>query len=206
VTRRQNRVFVALRLPSKVPDLLTRTLAIIDACSKHPLLKNPTPSMAELTVLNQELRDAHTNLGLVGKAGRTARDVKETALRRGLSTLGKCVEDQANLDIAHAPAFINAAHMFVRNESTRRKKPFDVSDGDVSGSIVVDVLSAGDNATYEWQISLDGGKTFVVAKITKQCKTTLTGLPAGTYVHIRCSILVKTGVVRMTDTIIYLVK
>jgi hypothetical protein len=35
VTRRQNRVFVVLDLPGRVPDLIIRARAIIEACAAH---------------------------------------------------------------------------------------------------------------------------------------------------------------------------
>jgi hypothetical protein len=206
VTRRQNRVFVALKLPGKVPDLLSHARAILEACSKHPLLVSPTPSMAELATLVAELGDRQTDLAVGGPGKRAARDVALDRLRHGLTTLGQCVEDQASLDLDHAEAFIAAAFMTTRARSTRRKQPFTVTDGPVSGTVVVEVRAAGDTVRYKWLSSLDGGTTWLVARLTTQCKTTLTGLPAGTYVHFRCEVMVKTGVATTTEPIVFLVK
>jgi hypothetical protein len=40
-------------------------------------------------------------------------------------------------------------------------------------------------ASYAWEYSLDGGKTWVAAPITTQGRTTIAGLPSGTTVQFR---------------------
>ena len=206
MTRRQNRVFVVLDLPGRVPDLIIRARAIIEACATHPRLKNPDPPLADLTALADDVEAAQTAMGLGGKDARPARDVVADRLRKALKRLGLCVEDQANLPGEDAESFIHLALMYPRARSTRRKKPISVKSSTSPGSAVVDVRAAGANVLYKWQVSVDGGKTWPVYKETKQSKTTLEGLPVGQTVLIRCEYIGIDAVPHLTDVIAYLVK
>ena len=54
--------------------------------------------------------------------------------------------------------------------------------GSVSGAVTLITASAGDRASYEWEVSSDGAKTWTVLPATLQAKTAMTGLtPAATY-------------------------
>jgi hypothetical protein len=61
-------------------------------------------------------------------------------------------------------------------------------------------------ATYEWEWSVDGGKTRNAAPKTLHAKTTIVGLPVGTYVPFRYRAVTKTGVGDWSDPITVLVK
>jgi hypothetical protein len=52
---------------------------------------------------------------------------------------------------------------------------------------------AGKRASYEWQYSVDGGKTWVAAPATLQAKTSVAGLAAGTTVQFRYLAVTKAG-------------
>jgi hypothetical protein len=206
VTRRQNRVFVVLKLPQSAPALIIRARAIVEACKKHPGLKNPTPSLAQLSALVAALSRAEVAKDLGGLGKRDARDHAADNLREALHALAKCVETQANLDLEHAVAFVEAAGMSTRAASRRRKKPFTVKPGPVPGSVVVEVLSVGDKGFYRWSCSLDGGKTFQLWETTAQSKATLRGLPSGVEVHFYCVATGRDGIPRTSETLILRVK
>jgi len=206
VTRRQNRVFVVLKLPHSVPALISAARAYIEACRKHPRLKNPKPSLAELTALVEALSTAEVDKQLGGHGKWDARDVAADNLREALHALGKCVEDQANRDPATAESFIAEAGMSTRAASRRRKKPFTVKVGDAPGTAVVEVISVGDTGLYQWFCSLDGGKTFQLWTSTSQSKTTLTRLPSGVEVLIYCVATGRDGVPWTSETLSVRVK
>ena len=140
MTRRQNRVFVALKLPQSVPALVVAARAILDRCKKHPRLKNPDKQLG-------------------GRGKREVRDQATDKVREALHDLAKCVETQANRDLATAESFVAEAGMSTRAASRRRKKPFTLKPGPVPGSVVVEVIAVDDAASYRWFCSLDGGKT-----------------------------------------------
>jgi hypothetical protein len=55
------------------------------------------------------------------------------------------------------------------------------------------VRAAALRASYEWESSVDGGKTWTPAPPTLQAKTDISGLPAGTVVQFRFRAVTKTG-------------
>jgi hypothetical protein len=63
--------------------------------------------------------------------------------------------------------------------ASRRARAFAARPGAVSGSAKVVAVSAGHRASYEWQYSIDGGKTWVTAPVTLQSKTTIAGFAPG---------------------------
>jgi len=206
VTRRQNRVFVVLKLPQSVPALITTARAILDRCRKHAGLKNPKPSLAEVTALVDTLSRAEVDKQLGGHGKRDARDHAADNVREALQALAKCVETQANRNLATAESFVAEAGMSTRAGSSRRKKPFTVKPGPVPGSVIVEVIAVDDAALYRWFCSLDGGKTFKQWTSTAQSKTTLTGLPSGVEVHFYCEATGRDGVPWTSETLTLRVK
>ena len=65
--------------------------------------------------------------------------------------------------------------------------------GVVSGTIHVIAQSAGPRACYEWQYSLDAGKTWAQVANTMQAKTTMVGLPVATTVEFRYRVTTRAG-------------
>jgi hypothetical protein len=60
--------------------------------------------------------------------------------------------------------------------------------------------------SYEWQYSVDGGKTWVVAPVTLQAKTTILGLTPGATVTFRYRGVTKTGDGDWSQLITFIVK
>ena len=74
------------------------------------------------------------------------------------------------------------------------------------GTATATAAVAARRASYEWQYSTDGGKTWVTAPVTLQSKTTLLGLPAGTTVMFRSRAVTKVGEGEWTQVASLLVK
>jgi hypothetical protein len=83
--------------------------------------------------------------------------------------------------------------MAVRKVATRATRVFAATPGLVSGSAKLTATIAARRASYEWEYSLDGGKTWVTLPSTLQAKTTVAGLPVGTSVLFRYKAVTKTG-------------
>ncbi len=75
----------------------------------------------------------------------------------------------------------------------RAPRPFEAKPGAVSGSVKLVAASAARRASYEWQYSVDGGKTWQVAPVTLQTKTTVIGLTPGATVTFRYREVTKAG-------------
>ena len=102
------------------------------------------------------------------------------------------VQHLADGDPENAEAIITGPSMSVRKAPVRAPRTFGVRQGSVSGQVHVFAPSAG-RAAYEWQYSLDGGKTWQDVEPTLQSSTTISGLPAGTTVLFRHRILTRAG-------------
>jgi hypothetical protein len=53
--------------------------------------------------------------------------------------------------------------------------------------------SAGHRVSYEWEYSVDGGKTWTLATPTMKTRTTVSGLPSTTVVLFRYRAVTTTG-------------
>ena len=83
--------------------------------------------------------------------------------------------------------------MAVKKTAVRHPRVFEATPGDVSGSAKLIAASAARRASYEWEYSTDGGKTWVTAPATLQAKTTVPGLTPGATVTFRYRPVTKTG-------------
>ncbi len=110
-----------------------------------------------------------------------------------LQELKTYVQHQADADAESAPAIIQGAGMNVRKTAVRKPRVFAAAPGAVSGTVKLEAASAAHRASYEWQYSTDGGKTWLVAPSTLQAKTTVPGLTPGASVMFRYRAVTKTG-------------
>jgi hypothetical protein len=72
-------------------------------------------------------------------------------------------------------------------------RAFAAKPGAVTGTAKVLAATAGRCASYEWQYSTDGGKTWITAPVTLQSKTTIAGLAAGATVLFKYRPVTKAG-------------
>jgi len=103
-------------------------------------------------------------------------------------------------------SIIASAGVGVKKPVARAPRVFDAKLGPVSGTAKLLAASAGHRASYEWQYSTDGGKTWVLAPVTLQAKTTIVGLTPGATVQFRYRPVTKVGEGDWSQTIVLLVK
>ncbi|HEY6459239.1 MAG TPA: fibronectin type III domain-containing protein, partial [Polyangiaceae bacterium] len=104
------------------------------------------------------------------------------------------VQSVADGDAATSAAVIASANIAVRKTAVRPLRGFHVVQAAVSGAAKLVVPAAGHRASYDWEYSPDGGKTWVGAPSTLTASTSIAGLPAGTSVQFRYRALTKAGV------------
>jgi hypothetical protein len=75
----------------------------------------------------------------------------------------------------------------------RAPRVFAAKPGIVSGAVKLATASAGHRASYDWEYSIDGGKTWVAMPSTLQARTTLSGMVPGATVMFRYRAVIKTG-------------
>jgi hypothetical protein len=187
------RSIVSLRLPKSVPVLIGMTRAIISAMTNNPSFPDPQPSIATVSAALSALEAAETAVH-----GRTLGAVAErTGKRRALATLlaqlKAYIQMVADGDAETAESVIRSAGVGVRKAVIRQKQVFAARRGVVSGSVKLTTQSVARRASYEWQYSLDAGKTWQTMPVTLQARTTLSGLAPGITATFRSRPVTKAG-------------
>jgi len=147
-----------------------------------------------------------------GSSGLTVVPLRASAVCSQLETvpstrsLGAYVQAIADADVENGAAIIGSSGLLLRKMPVRKPRVAAVKPGAMSGSVEVVAPPAARRAAYEWQYSLDGGKTWVEASPSLQAKQTIVGLPVGSSVMFRYRAVVKTGPLDWGQPIALLVK
>jgi hypothetical protein len=192
-TAKQTRVFVVLKLPLPVPQLIKTAQAIIAALTSNVHIPNPNPPLPSLTTAVNTLvaDEAATKTRAAGTVA--TRNVSRTTLLSLLHATKANVQQVADLNPEQAEAIITSAGMGVRKATTRTKAPFVAKPGAVSGTVKLVVKAAAVRASYDWEWSADAGKTWTAVLPTLQAKTEIPGLPVATVVQFRYRAVTKAG-------------
>jgi hypothetical protein len=189
----QNRVFVALKLPLPVPKLAKVAQAIIAAQTSNPHVPSPSPPLATLTAALDALVAAETATKTRAAGTVQARNVARTNLLSLLQASKANVQQLADANPEQGELIATSAGMGVRKTAARSKPPFAAKPGAVSGTVVLAAKAAAARASYDWQWSGDGGKTWTAVLPTLQAKTEIPGLPVATTVQFRFRAVTKAG-------------
>jgi len=161
----------------------------------------------QLNALEQEINVSNQNLkAAVAQYQESRAALLQRETLQLLEQLKTYVQTVADASASDSEGIIQSAGMAVRKTAVRAPRVFNAVQGDVSGSVKLVTASAGHRAAYNWQYSLDGGKTWVVIPSTLQAKTTVAGLTAGTTVEFRYQALTKTGEGNWSQVVSLLVK
>jgi hypothetical protein len=192
-TKSPHRTTVTLSLPKRVPALIVYAKGIVQRMTANPSFPNPTPTLGALDAAIGELQAAETAALSRTKGAVAVRNEKRTTLVALLQQLRTYVQARADADPANAPSIIQSAGVAVRKTPTRRARAFTAKQGPVSGVAKIVAATAGRRASYEWQYSTDGGKTWITAPSTLQAKTNVAGLVPGSTVEFKYRAVIKTG-------------
>ncbi len=122
-----------------------------------------------------------------------ARNVARGDFVAGLHALRAQVQSVADANPENAEAIITSAAMSVKKVPVHKPRAFEARQRPVSGSVELLTKSAGPRSAYDWQYSVDGGKTWTDVTSTLQAKTVINGLPVATNVMFRYRVLTKSG-------------
>ena len=197
---------VSLLLPTKVADLITYATRIVSMMTGNPLFPTPTPPLPTVTVAIDDLQIAETAALARTKGAATTRNEKRAALVIMLRQLRGYVQSIADATPESGPSIIQSAGLAVRKTPTKAAQAFAAKQGAVSGSARVTAVVAARRASYEWEYSLDGGKTWVATAGTLKASTTVTGLPVGTAAQFRYRAITKAGQGDWSQAVVLVVK
>jgi hypothetical protein len=205
-TKTTHRALVALALPTAVPALITYAMRIVTAMTGNPAFPTPVPALSAVTAAVVSLQPAEQAALARTKGAVATRNEQRTALVSLLQHLKAYIQVTADANVDNATSIIESAGVAVRKEPVRKPRVFAAKPGANSGTVELVTAAAARRASYEWQYSTDGGKTWVSAPSTLQAKTTVTGLTAGTTVEFRFKSVVKAGESDWSAPIALLVK
>jgi hypothetical protein len=184
----------SLKLPAtKVPALITYAQGIVKGMTGNTSFPNPVPTLASVTAAINDLQTAETAALARTKGAVATRNEARTALVVLLEQLKAYIQAAADASPENGASIIQSAGVAVRKTPTHPARIFEATPGDVSGVAKVVAPAAARRASYEWEYSLDGGKTWVTLPSTLQAKTSVTGLASGTAVQFKYRPVTKTG-------------
>jgi hypothetical protein len=201
-----HRALVALNLPSPVPLLIAVARAILLALTGNASFPNPTPTLVAFQAAIVDLENAESAAQTRAKGAAQVRDGKRTTLLLLLDGLRSYVQTIADADKENGAALIHSAGMGLRKIPVHAPRVFRATMGGVSGSVQLVNASAGRGASYDWESSTDGGKTWQVAPSTTRARTLFTGLAPATTVMFRSRALTKAGEGDWTTPISFVVQ
>jgi hypothetical protein len=184
-TTTTSRSIAVLKLPTKVLALINLAQAIAKALTNNPHFPDPTPTLAAIVAAIAALVTSQNACLTRVKGAVVQRNAAKKALVQLLELLRANIQSTADADPDNALAIIESAGIGVRKTAVRAPRVFAATQGAVSGSAKLVAPSAGPRSSYEWEVSTDGGKTWVTAPPSVQAKTTLQGLASGTTVQFR---------------------
>jgi hypothetical protein len=161
--------------------------------ANNPSFPSPIPSLAALTAAIDDLQIAEAAALSRIKGAVAVRDDKKAALVRLLKQLKGYVQTVADADVENAGAIITSSSLAVKKTPVRKPRVFEAVQGAASGSAKLVAASAGPRSSYEWEYSIDGGKTWVTAPVTLQARTLVSGLTVGSVVLFRYRPVTKAG-------------
>jgi hypothetical protein len=188
-----HRSYAALGLEKPVPALITQATNFVTRMTGNPYFPTPTPNLALITTAIGTLQTAEVAALSRVKGAAAARDQKRKELVVLLQQLRTYVQTVADADEANGPAIIESAGLSVRKKLTRAPRVFAAKLGPNTGVADLITASAGKRASYDWQYSIDGGKTWVLLTSTLKAETTVSGLTPGVVAQFKYRAVTKSG-------------
>ncbi|HEY3818623.1 MAG TPA: fibronectin type III domain-containing protein [Polyangiaceae bacterium] len=206
MTASMQRPQAVLKLPSRNPARIAAARVIVARMTDNPWFPSPTPSLASVTAAIDAFHEAEVATLSRARGAAAVRDAKRTLLTKVLGRLQAYVQGVADDNPESAVTIIESAGMSVKKPTSVAKAPFAVQPGDVSGSVRLVLLAVAKRASYEWQWSRDGGKTWNTAEKTLTAKTVVSGLPAETTCLFRHRATTRTGMGDWSEPVAFLVR
>jgi hypothetical protein len=175
-----NRILVALPIPSRIFDLIGLAKSVVDRISTSALFPSPSPAPSAVNTAIADLEAAELQVIARVRGSVATRNEKRAvlvALIHGLKAYVQHVADSG--DRAEAAIVITTAGMNVAKSRARVARQFGVRPGELSGSVEIYGKVAARRAAYEWEASGDGGKTWKLLPVTMQSKTSVSELVPG---------------------------
>jgi len=189
-----HRSLAILKLPKVVAQIITFAQGVVTAMTNNPKFPSPSPALSVITAAIAALAAAEVAALTRVKGAVTTRNDKKAALVALLQQLRTYVQTVADDDPDNSANVIQSAGFVVKKTPVHKPRTFTLTQGAASGTAKVVCPTAGHRASYDWEYSTDGGKTWVELPSTLQAKTSITGLTQGATLLVRYRAVTKSGV------------
>jgi hypothetical protein len=179
----------------RIGDFILKCKTIVLDIGNSPVFfATPDPALAGVTTNINALETSQTvaDTRVVGSAA--ARDLDYNEVLDDIHGLQGYVQKQADnaVDEPTAIAIINASGFSLRVNGVHVKPPLAVEQSVATGEIILRAKSAGNRASYDWQMSTDG-TTWEDLESTLQAKTTVSGLTIDRRTYFRFRSILPSG-------------
>jgi hypothetical protein len=196
---------VALRLPRSVPALLIQAKRIVQAMTNNPDFPAPTPSLAAVTAQIADVDAAETTVKTRLKGAADLRNVKLNALTSSLFLLAAYVQNLIDANEGEGAALIESAGMNQRRPYSRSTADLSAKMGPSPGLVILRARASKKRAAYEWEMSTDGGATWIALATTTLAAFQVPNLVEGSAYHFRVRTIVGSAPGEWTQAIRFLV-
>jgi len=182
----------SLKLPRRVPALITYAQGIVTSMTNNPHFPAPVPALTAVSGAISDLQVAETAALARTKGAVATRNAKRTTLVSLLKQLLAYVQGIADGSPENGPSIIESAGLAVKKTPTHVARVFEAKQGASPGLVKLLAPSAAHRSSYLWQYSIDGGKNWVDLMPTLQARTSVT-LSPGSSAQFRYRSVTKTG-------------
>jgi len=193
INTKPHRALATLKLPRRITDLINLAQVILKGMTGNPYFPNPSPSVASMQTAYDALVAAQAGATVRTKGAAALRNTKKQTLVTLLEEWRTFVQSTADANPESGPAIIESSGVALRKSPVRAPAGFHAKAGPAPGTVKLVAPAAGHRAAYDWQSSVDGGKTWVDMTSTLGARTSLSGLASQTTVMFRYRTVLKTG-------------
>ena len=175
---------IALLLPGPVPALISEGRHVVKSTKASQKLQAVWPAADKLNTDLDTLQASEAAAKKGGEGAVDQRNLDEGVVRTDFELVKAGVLAAAAADPTNAAVIVAESGLNEKKKSNRKKtKPDVLFPG--GGQAHVFVKSVKRGASYEWQISSDGGLTWVAAGTTTRADQISSGLTAGATYKVR---------------------
>ena len=206
MTVSMKRILAAVYPPENTGALVILATAIVDKIDGNAHFPNPVPALAKVKEAIDALQEAEVVSQSRTRGTKEARNEARTKLSSLLTRLRAHVQGVADDDPDNAGSIIESAGMSVQPKGPRAKPLLTARKGSVQGTVVLAAKAAAKVATYLWQMSDDGGRTWTDLPSTIQAKTKVSSLVPGRTYSFRYRALTRRGTSDAVDPVSIIVQ
>jgi hypothetical protein len=173
------RTRIALNLPQVVTALIVYGRHVVLAMTGNPWFPSPNPPLPQVTADLDALEAANIVAQGRAKGAVSAREQKQVAVENDLLGLQAYAEGIALQHPEQSVAIIESGGMSPRQFLRRPKPPLSAHMGVAPDEVILTAKAARRGSAYEWQYSLDGGRTWIAAGTTTVSSTRIAGFTPG---------------------------